>query len=170
MTNTARQCRNGDRCIPQTFAEAVDCVAHHSVDEQGKPLTIPRIASRIGRDENYLRKACSQYDDTHPLRGDLIVALTTATHNYAIVDYIARQTGCAVFHLPSVSDDHHADIMGHAATAVGDFGDVLKHVQEAIADGHVTPEEAERLVIEASELIATLVKLKHTFRQKAKVS
>lgn len=152
-----------------TFAEAVDLVAHHSTTEQGRRMSVDDIAARIGRPANYLRKATSQYDDAHPLRGDLIVPMTMATRNYAIVEHIAEQCGGVFFQMPHV-DAANLDVIEHAGTAVREFGDVLAASARALADGRVTPEEAADFRNQGNEAIAAIAKFMQLIDSKAVVA
>ena len=142
-----------------TFAEAVDQVAHHSRTEQGKRLTVADIAARIGRHENYLRKATSQYDDAHPLRADLVAPLTLATKNYALVEHIAEASGGVFFRLPPVSAAS-TDVIEQTARTVQEFADVLHASATAWSDHRVTPEEAARTCREIDQAIAALAQMR----------
>lgn len=154
---TAPKGFDSDRAIT-SFAEAVDAVAHHS-RVNGQRMTVAEIAERIGRPENYLRKATSQYDDAHPLRGDLIVPLTTATGNFALINYLARACGGVFFQLPDVRTDDYADILNQTATVVGEFGDVLTDLRASLADNRVTSGEAARVAQQGNEAIAEIARL-----------
>lgn len=154
--------------IVRTFADAVDVVAHQSRNEHGQRMSVGDIAERIGRSENYLGKAVSKYDDAHPLRGDLIVPLTLATKNYALLQHLATAVGGVFFPLPAVDDNgKNLDVIEQTANVVGEFGDVLTDVRRALADGIVTPEEAERVAIEGNEAIAEIARLINLVQRKA---
>lgn len=142
-----------------TFSEAVDQVAHHSETEQGRRMTVADIATRIGRNENYLRKATSQYDDAHPLRADLVAPLTVATRNYALVEHIAEACGGVFFRLPPVHATS-ADVIEQTATTVKEFADVLHSSADAYADQRLTPEEAQRTCREIDQAIAALAQFR----------
>ncbi len=149
---------------PRSFAAAVDIVAHQSTNERGERMVIADIAARIGRPDSYLRKATSQYDDAHPLRGDLIVPLTLATRNYALINYLARECGGVFIQMPAVESADHGDIVRQTTTVVGEFGDVLADLRTALADGHISTSESDRVSVQAYEAIAEtlrLVKLVH---------
>jgi hypothetical protein len=156
-------------CDPRTFAEAVDCVAHHSADDQGRSMSVDRIAMQIGRDANYLRKACSAFDDTHPLRGDLIVPLTVATQNDAIMRYLAREAGGTFVRLPA-ADVSHEDVVKHTSEVVAEFSDVLREVAMAMADGAVTEDEAARVAQEGHEAIAKIAVLVKVMEHRAQAT
>jgi hypothetical protein len=137
---------------PQSFMAAVDALAHRS------PTPLDKIAERIGRSANYLRKACSQYDEAHPFRGDLIVPMTLASadadddRNFVVVEYLARAVGGVFYHVPTA-------FAKFALTA-----DVLKEVGEylqAIADGsrdhRYTAEEVARIRREGMQVVRAIL-------------
>ena len=49
-----------------------------------------------------------------------------------------------------------------------EFGDVVQGVTEGLADGHITPEEAERVWAEGEELIAATYAVMESFRQRSR--
>lgn len=152
MTTTSRKlCRSGRRCEIRSFAEALDCVAHHS------DLTLREIAERVGKSENYLRAACSQYDDSHKFQAELIVPLTIATGNFALLDYLEQAVGRVAIVLPrETTQSEYFDLIVSLAR---EFGEAATEVQRAVGDGHVTPEEADRVHKEIQDVHAAAAKL-----------
>lgn len=139
--------------MTQTFPQAVDVVAHQSTNERGERMTIAEIAARIGRSENYLRKATSQYDDAHPLRGDLIAPLTLATGNFALVEHIAEACGGVFFRIPRVTADSR-DVIETTAAMLRDFSELLAQSAAAWADGRMTIDEASAIAKDGRAVIA----------------
>src|SRR5205085_11734771 len=78
------------RSAVNAYQRALDEVGHHSVDEQGRRMTVEQIAERIGEPPSRLRKELSAYDDAHPLKAEKVVPLTLATRNKALVRYFAE--------------------------------------------------------------------------------
>ena len=152
-----------------TFAEAVDQVAHHSQNGHGRRLSVADIAERIGRTENYLRKATSQYDDAHPLRGDLIVPLTMATGNKTILRYLSEATGGVYIELPKV-DEANVDVVLQAGKTAQEFGDVLAEAGHALADGRVTRDEAEAFRKQATEAVTEIMQFVALMDRKAGIA
>jgi hypothetical protein len=163
MTTSPKACRTGQPCAPTTFVEAVDCLAHHSA------VSLGEAAGRIGRDPNYLRKACSAYADTHPLRGDLIVPLTLAFDNPVLVAYLAQACGGVFVRVPQVQVGT-TDLVDQAGRAMQRFGVVLQDVSLAVTDGKVTAEEADRVARGADAVIASAEALKRLAAAKVSAS
>ena len=146
MTTTSRKlCRNGDRCTPQSFVEAVDCLAHHS------DLSLAQIAERIGRDANYLRKACSQYDDAHPFRGDLILPLTTVTDNDVVLRYLVGERGGMFVRCPDAGLDR--DVYEAFAGVAKELGDDSSLLRRILDDGVVSAAELAQAKAELNETV-----------------
>jgi hypothetical protein len=151
-TRSRKECLAGRPCEPATIVEAIDCVAHHS------SVTLEQIAERIGRSVNYLRKATSAYDDAHPFRADLIVPVSLASANAAIVRYLARAVGGAYVPLPSAALASAGEFLS-AAHAVQDFGRTLETFAQITADNDITNEEADRFARQAQETIEAILQL-----------
>lgn len=149
-----------------TFEDAVDLVAHQSVNEQGRHLTVADIATRIGKSENYLAKATSKHYAEKPLRGELIVPLTLATNNYAIVEHICEAVGGVFFKLPKV-DAANRDVLEHAGRLATEFGDVMTSAATALADRRVTPDEARSFRAEVLEQVAVALQMADLMDAKA---
>jgi hypothetical protein len=136
MSSTTRKlCRSGARCEPVNIKEALDCVGHHSA----RPLR--EIAERIGRTENTLGKECSLYDDEHlpPLR--LVVPLTLASENDALITYLSRAVGGVFLRIePTIGRGLDAEQVAQLCRV---FGELLHRSGEALEDGTITQEEAD---------------------------
>lgn len=159
-TNAPKVCRGGDRCFPQTLAEAFDCVAHHSVSREGRPLSVREIASGLNVDENRLRKEVSLFYDGQSPKADLIEGITRVTGNLAILDYLERAAGRLAFPLPTSLADPKADVFALATKAMTEFAEFLQQVSSRLADGHASPEDVARITRdghEAMQLIAHLI-------------
>lgn len=159
-TQSRKACRAGHTCQPQTFAEALDCLAHHS----DVPLT--QIAERVGRDVNYLRKATSQYDEAHPFRGDLIVPVTRAANNFVLLDYLESQVGRIAIALPG-AEPGRQDLLAHQLAVVREVGEDAAAIERALHDGRVDAIELPRLKREIEESVKALLTLKAALQLKA---
>lgn len=169
-TLTRKQCRNGDACDPKTEAEAIDCLAHHSVDADGRPYTIARLAAHIGKPEAWLRKATSLYDDQHPApRMNYIRALTMLTKNFVVYRFYARDAGGAFMQLPEVVNDATADVMVKAAKSMGEFSEFMTEVSVRSTNGFCDDDVARiaREGHEAIEHIGTVIAAVTTHAAKA---
>lgn len=144
----------------QGFAEALDHLAHNS------PNPLARMAERIGRKPNYLRKACSRHDDAHPFRGDLIVPMTLASAdhpdrcNYVLVEYVARGVGGIFVRVPA-----NTGRFGVTPNVLREVGEYLQALASGSADARYTRAEAVRIRREGMEVVAAiLADLEHVDR------
>ena len=139
---------------PRSMAEAIDQLAHASA------VPLPVQAERIGRDYGYLRKACSQFDDAHPYRADLIVAQTLAsgdapdTRNYVVLDYLARMVG-GVFVAPVAGGGD----VGELARVMKEFAEFAAAVADGSADQKYSDDEARRIAAEWHDVAAAGARL-----------
>lgn len=143
------------------YQRALDQVAHESHDRTGKRITVERIAELLGKRTPYLRNALCATDENHPLDSSLVVPLTHATGNLALVRYFAEACGCVLVELPKVAPGH-IDVLEHAGAAAREFGDVLAEAGKALIDGRVTRDEAQAFRHQANEamtMLATFVTL-----------
>lgn len=136
-TYSRKTCRSGRRCEIQSLADAIECVAHHS------DLPLRELAERIGRSPDYLRAACNPYDDTHRFQAHLIVALTAASGNFAIVDYIEWALHRVAFSLPLAPGP--GELFDHTADIVHKLGASLEAIRAATKDGRITADEADHV-------------------------
>lgn len=134
------------------YQRALDEIGHNSHDAQGRRLTVEQIAERLGKRSSYLRNALCATDENHPLDSSLVVPLTHATGNLALVRYFAEACGCVLIELPKVTAEH-ADVMAHAGSAAREFGDVMAEAGKSLADGRVTRDEAVAFRKQVNELV-----------------
>lgn len=151
------------------YQRALDDVGHNSYDEQGRRLTVAQIAERVGRGVAYMRNALCATDEAHPLDSSLVVPVTIATNNRALVRYFAEATGCVCIELPRVTAGN-TDVIAHAGAAAKEFGDVMTEAGLALADGRVTRDEAAAFERQANEAIAAIVTFVHLMNAKAGVA
>lgn len=152
------------------YQRALDDVGHHSFDEQGRRLTVERIAERMDESPTRLRKALSAYDDTHPLNAAKVVPLTHATGNKALVRYFCEATGGFYVELPKVNDTNHQDVVRQSEVLIKEFGEALAKAGLAVADGHVSRQDAEEFGKEADDVVAAILQFKELMNRKAGIS
>ena len=145
MTSTRKQCRSGEvPCRPDSLKQALDCLAHHS------DRTVAQMAEAIGHTTaGTLGKQLSQYDDDNypPMR--LVVPLTLASGNDAVVRYFAEAVGGRF--VRESADGAPVDGAG-IARMLREFSELLEAVSAAMADGRVTDDEVARVDREWDDL------------------
>jgi hypothetical protein len=161
-STTRKRCRSGHPCQPLDLKEALDCLGHHS----DRPLR--EIAERVGRTESTLGKECSRYDEDHypPLR--MVVPLTLASENDALVTYLARAVGGVFVRIES-SIGRGVD-QEHAARAVATFGQLLHQFGEALADGTITDQEADAIQYAGDDTITAIAALSAYTRHRVRLA
>lgn len=161
-SKTRKLCRSGRPCQPADLKEALDCLGHHS----DRPLR--EVAERVGRSESTLGKECSRYDEDHypPLR--MVVPLTLASENDALITYLARAVGGVFVRIESVVGP--GVDQEHAARAVATFGALLQQFGAALADGTITDQEADAIQYAGDDAITAIAGLSAYARQRVRLS
>lgn len=139
------------------YQRALDEIGHNSYDAHGRRMTVPQIAERIGKPVAYLRNALCATDEHHPLDSSLVVPVTHATNNLALVRYYAEACDCVLVPLPKVTVSN-VDVFEHAGAAAREFGDVMTEAAKAMADGRVTRREAEAFRQQANEAMTAIAR------------
>lgn len=83
------------------------------------------------------------------------VTLVSATGDRRILEAFAEECGCTVLQLPDMSIND-GDTLKHVSKLVAEFGDVLRDVSEATADGSVSDNELQTIHTQSLELIGAL--------------
>lgn len=149
------------------YQKALDDVGHHSVNEQGQRMTVDQIAERMGESPARLRKSLSAYDDAHPLNAAKVVPLTHATRNAALIRYFCEATGHIAVPLPKVNDANHQDVVRQSELLIKEFGEALAKAGAAVADGHVSRQDAEEFAKEAGDVVTAILQFKELMNRKA---
>lgn len=112
-------------------------------------LSVQAIAEEIGMSVSYLYRAVTPDAEINgdsasgvnfPLKR--LIPLIRATGDYQVLDYIERQLGRIALPLPPVSATI-ADVRDQCMHATGEFGRLMEHTAQSLADGKVTVEELE---------------------------
>lgn len=161
MSSTTRKlCRSGQHCQPVDLKEALDCLGHHS----DRPLR--EIAERVGRTESTLGKECSRYDEEHYPTIRMVVPLTLASENDALVTYLARAVGGIFVRIESAIG--RGVDQEHAAHAVATFGTLLQEFGAALGDGTITDDEADAIQHAGDDAITAIAGLSLYARQRVR--
>ncbi|HQF30277.1 MAG TPA: hypothetical protein PLJ34_02420 [Hyphomicrobiales bacterium] len=99
---------------------------------------------------------------------DVIADLEMDTGRPIVTQALARLTGHEVVALPPAGETSPAAWMAHLGRLIAEAGDVETALVAALADGRVTPDEAQRLDREADEVIEALVRFKRDARRVAR--
>lgn len=130
--------------------ESLDDALYACVYASGKPPKA--LADDIGVRCGYLTEAANRDREDTQFQARLIVPLTKATGNDAIVRYLAHAVGGVFVRVPA---DMQAD--EHTARSLKEFGEYLCTVANASADGIVTRAEADAARLQATEAIEAIL-------------
>jgi hypothetical protein len=133
----------------ETLGDAVYQVVHRS-KEPAKAL-----ADRIGCRPAYLVAAADPMQ-TQSLPARLIVPLTLASGDTAIVRHLAEAVGGVFVELPKDLTGTHADVVNAIGRITAEMGEVMAATGRAMEDGRITADEATRAQEEAKDAIAAL--------------
>jgi hypothetical protein len=149
--NRAR--RNGEgRCgiaIPLGM-DPIDAAYHTAHDYPGG---VPAVAQRMGVSANTLQHKVSLTNDTHHLTLREAVAMQEVTGDARILHAMAGALGYACV---SLQTDGASGTLEQVMYMAKEFGEVLGSVNNAVADGRVTPNEMRDCERQAAELMAAI--------------
>lgn len=131
----------------------------------GYPGGIPALAARMGKSANTLQHECNPNTTGHKLGLADAALMTALSGDPSIAQALARAARGVFVQLPtdgSVSDEA---LLEQFATLVQDFGQVGASMNEALADGRVTPREFERFASTVDAMCAAAVQLRERFSQ-----
>lgn len=100
---------------------------------------------------------------------DVLLDLSAASGDVRVLRYLAEQVNCLLVPLPSGAAGEIGDRMGRSAK---EFGDVLVRISEAMADGVMTPAEADgalREILEAMLQLSALAEAVKAARDRERV-
>lgn len=145
--------RNGERRAHTAIPLGLDVLdaAYHTAHEH--PGGVPAVAQRMGVSANTLQHKVSLTNDTHHLSLREAVALQEVTGDARILHAMAGSLGYACVSLHADGNSTTLEQVMHMAK---EFGEVLGVVNDAVADGTVTPNEMRDCENKAAELIAAL--------------
>lgn len=117
----------------------------------------PALGPRVGLTGKMLSNKVCPTDAIHKLTLDEAVRISEMARNPAILHAFAERLGFVAIPTAEMAD---ADDIGHAiATVASEFGDYVRIVDAAVADGKVTPRELREAQAELVELIAAATQL-----------
>jgi hypothetical protein len=142
-----------------TIKECLYNTIHHN----DKSLKV--IAEEIGMSENYLTRAAlpdADESDTgtgcrFPLKK--LVPLIKATNDYSVLDAIEQSVVRVGVPLPPLCGASTADICRLTMQSVGEFGELVREVERAIADNQIKPSERARIQKEGYEALQAILGL-----------
>lgn len=136
---------------------------YNTIHLNKKPLKV--IAEEIGISENYLTRAAlpdQEDSDTgtgcrFPLKK--LIPLIRATDDYSVLDHIEHSLGRFGVLLPPPSGTLTADIFRLTMKSVTEFGELMAHVEKAVADHKIKPVERENILREGYQAVQAIMAL-----------
>ncbi len=128
-------------------------------------LSVEAIAEQLGIAPSYLYRAATPDPEMagpnasgvrFPLK--LAVPLTKITGNFLLLDTMERLCNRVAVTIPE-STTSISDLQNTAITAAAEFGDVMRSLQESLADNHISKGERRAIVKEGWQAIQAIVEL-----------
>lgn len=146
--------------------------ALHRTTHEHPTKSVAAIAEEIGMKPGYLYRATLPEEEeggsdsgcSFPLKR--YIALLRATGDLQSLDYIERMVGRVGVPV-AIPDCKPKDLPASVAKALSEFGEVMKEYAATIADGRITPGEAERFGKECFEAMQELAGLNTLVRKLA---
>lgn len=120
------------------------------------------LAELTGKGYTYLANAANECQEESHLRGRDIIALTNATGNYALLDFINHSCGRVAIPIPECVELASTNSLpDNIMYAIEHLGELSKKHREALADNHITRgelQELEGLKFEALKHVLSLLR------------
>ncbi len=151
MTQTPKECKTGERCKPQTVADAIDCLGHHS------PNSLAEMCVRTGKNVNRMRKVFSLYDELFRLKVDEVAPFTIASadepddRNTVLIEFLCRQLGGAFVLLPRVNAEN-GEYFSATAQMLERVSALARELSESLRDNKIDANEHGKLRQKAHDL------------------
>ena len=129
------------------------------------PGGVRALAARMERNSNTLAHELNPNMPTHKLGLGDAALMTALSGDASIAEAMARAAGGVFVRLPASSQASDEALLEQFATLVQDFGAVGASMNEALADGRVTPREFERFAATVDEMCAAGIALRERFSQ-----
>lgn len=151
----------------RTLKDALHRTVHQHPDK-----SVAAIAEEIGMKPGYLYRATLPEEDeggsesgcSFPLKR--YIALLRASGDLQSLDYIERMVGRVGVPV-SIPECEPKDLPASVAGALSEFGEVMKEYASMIADGRISPAEAERFGKECFDAMQELAGLNILVRKVA---
>lgn len=140
-------------------------VAHRLVHDP-KHGGSPALALRLGMTPTVLNSKVNPQCNTHHLRLDEALTLMEFTGNHSIMHAMASRLGGAYCKVDYVDGIDEMDILMTALSTSACQGDLMAQMYAALEDGHISPSQAEGILIAAQNVMSTLQKLSLQIREK----
>ncbi len=131
--------------------ERLSSVVHAAVKHAPSGLSAEAIADIAGKKYKTLMSELSRHEGHKPDM-DLLPALIQATGSDAPLHALGRACGCLFVRLPDIIGEGHPLAM-HLADTVKDFGELVATLGEALADGHISHDEAQRIARDGHDVM-----------------
>jgi hypothetical protein len=152
VVTNLRSANGRDSSPPATVAtvglDVLDAAYHTAHDHPGG---VPALAVRMAMSENTLAHKVSLTTTTHHLSLRESVTMQEVTGDVRILHAMAGALGYACINMRAATEDKTLQQVMHMAK---EFGEVLASVNDAVADGRVTPNEMQDCERHAAELMA----------------
>ncbi|MDP1570369.1 MAG: hypothetical protein Q8L86_10220 [Vicinamibacterales bacterium] len=146
--------------VPATLADAVYEVVH------GGPLPPKQLAARVGKTHGYLLDASNPHDELK-FQAQLIVPLTLAQGNPAIVRYLAHECGGLFIERPR-ADAGDLDVVRAHAEVLREVGEDAQAIGSALSrDGRIDADEATAILRDIDEMLTRLAALRAVVAQRS---
>jgi hypothetical protein len=136
---------------PALVALDVDDAAYHTA--HAYPGGVPALALRMGMSANSLFHKVSVHDGTHHLGPAEMRDMMHVTQDARMLHALAWPLGYVCI---ATQAGTGATTLSQVMQMAKEFGEVLAAVNDAVADGRVTPNEMQECERQAAELIGAL--------------
>jgi hypothetical protein len=140
----------------------------HKVIFDSKRFTPRQLASEVGCSYSMLVNAANPELEDFKFAARHILPLTRLTKDFRLLDYMEASCGRVAFTLPELSlkgEERINDLIGENAIL---FGESLKHIGEALADGEIDDIELKHIERKLTDQVRTAMALLQALKNEAK--
>jgi len=141
------------RQFPASVYSGLKATLRAMVSQSFGGQKVAAAATRV--EQGMISDYCSTNDEhaEKHVPADVLLDLMAASGDTRVLRYLCEQVNCLLVPLPTGGTGEIGDRMGRSAK---EFGDVLVRISEAMADGVMSPAEAEQALREILEAMLQL--------------
>ena len=142
---------------------------YNTIHRNKKPLKV--IAEEIDVSETYLtRSALPDTEDSDTGTGcrfplKKLIPLIKATNDYSTLDFIEQSMGRVAIKLPEASLSIE-NIYRLTMRSVSEYGELMSEIEDAVADGKITPQETQQILKEGYDAVKAIMTLLKTIEHR----
>jgi predicted transcriptional regulator len=139
---------------------------YDAIDSAAKKYGVAALAFELGKHERTLRNELTRQEN-YKLDLSTAVYIMLKTDDYTGLDILNGMMGRTSFVLPEKDPGSAAQVLEIAGRVAKEYGEHIREVGNAVMDGVITDEEADRCVKELEDTMKVLAEMRAFLRRKS---